>query len=292
MPRATSDDPAAKTSFAVRAYPLAMRLGAGWLLAASGLALPFLLVRIFTASEPPMTPPMVLRSFIALSALPALAALLVQRALRGELDVADDLLVVRVAGQRFEAPLAEIASVEPWRLPLPMPGFRLRLASGQRFTLGIGVADPTPILRALATHGVTAAERVTAHPQVVYARLKHALGRLGWRRMLVKFPLFGLAVTAVPFSAHQHVAYGGLLGQYYIEGVWPWLRTFLVHWATITTFLALYASIWRWPAEMIAWVAAYRGEPSARRTRIAVEWICRVCYYAGVLLMLALRFPT
>lgn len=276
--------------FPVRAYPLAMRLGAAWLLAASGLALPFLLVRILIANDPPMTPPMVLRSFVALSALPALAALLLQRALRGELAVRAASLVVRVGGQRFEVPLAEIATVEPWRIPLPMPGFRLRLASGKRFALGIGSDDPTPLLRALAARGVAAAEPVTASPAVVYARVKHERGRLGWRRLLVKYPLFGLAVTAVPFNAHQHIAYGGLLGQYYLEGAWPWVRTFLVYWATITIYLVLFASVWRWPAEIVAWLSAFRGEALARRTRVVLEWICRVVYYAGVVLLLALRF--
>jgi hypothetical protein len=58
----------------------------------------------------------------------------------------------------------------------------------------------------------------------------------------------------------------------------------------VTIYLVLYASIWRWPAEVIAWLAARRDEPFARRTRLVVEWICRVGYYAGVLLVLALRF--
>lgn len=283
-------DHSGETLFQVRAYPLAMRLGAGWLLAASGLALPFLLTRVLLANDPPMTPQMVLRAFLSLSALPALAALFIQRALRATLEVAGGELVVRVGGHVFEVPLAQITAVEPWRIPLPMPGFRLRLASGKRFGLGIGADDPTPILRALADGGVTLAEDATSHPAVVYARVKHALGRLGWRRTLLKFPLFGLAVSAIPFNAHQHIAYGGLFGQYYLEGAWPWARTFLVYWATITVYLVLYASVWRWPAEIVAWLAALRGETFARRTRLVVEWVCRVVYYAGVLLMLALRF--
>jgi hypothetical protein len=283
-------DPTAETLFPVRAYPRALRVGAGVLLAASGLSLPFLLVRILLADDPPMTPPMVLRAFVALSLLPALAALLVQRALRGELEIAAGELVVRVGGQRFVVPLTEIAAIEPWHVPLPMPGFGLRLTSGARFTLGIATDDPTPLLRALASHGVTAAEAELGHPAMVYARVKQAVGRLGWRRLLLKYPLFGLAVAAVPFNAHQHIAYGGLLGQYYLDGAWPWLRTFLVYWATVTIYLVLYASAWRWPAEIIAWLAARRGAAAAQRTRLVLEWICRVVYYAGVLLMLAMRF--
>ena len=276
----------------VRAYPLAMRLGAGWLLAASGLSLPFLLLRVALATDPPMTPPMVLRAFVALTVLPLLAALFIQRALRAELELAEDDLVVRVGGQRFEVPLGSISAVEPWRIPLPMPGFRLRLASGRRFGLGIGADDPTAIFAALAARGVSAAEPACAHPAIVYARVKHTLGRLGWRRLLFKYPLFGALVAGILFNAHQHIAYGGALGQYYLEGAWPWLRTFLVYWATVTIYLVLYASVWRWPVEIVAWLAAQRGEALAVRVRRIAEWTCRVAYYAGVVLMLALRFAS
>lgn len=287
-PRTTDhhDDP----TFGVSAYPHALRIGTGGLLAASGLGLPFLLARVLLANDPPMTPPMVLRAFLAMSVLPALAALVLQRALRGEVALVGDDLTVHVGGQRFAIPLASITAIEPWRLPLPQAGFRLRLASGDRFALGLGADDPTPLLAALAARGVPAAEAARRHPAVVYARARQALGRLGWRRALVKYPLFGAMVAAVLFNAHQHIAYGGLLGQYYLEGAWPWARTYLVYWSTATIYLVLYASVWRWPAEVVAWLAAQRDEAFATRVRRVVEWVCRIAYYVGSGLVLALRF--
>ena len=285
-----TNDGRADESFAVHALPRALRIGSGILLAASGLGLPFLLVRIVLANDPPMTPPMVLRVFLALSVLPALAALLVQRALRGELSLVGPDLVVRVGGQRFAVPVAAIEAIEPWRVPLPEAGWRLRLAPGAHLPVEIGAPDPTPLLGALAARGVPTADASRAHPAIVYARLREMRGRLGVRRAVVKYPLFGALVAGVLFNAHQHIAYGGLLGQYYLEGAWPWIRTFLVYWSTVTIYLVLYASVWRWPSEIVAWLAAYRGEPVAARVRATVEWLCRIAYFAGVGLILALRF--
>lgn len=280
----------ADDTFAVHALPRALRIGTGILLAVSELGLPFLLVRILLANDPPMTPPMVLRAFVAVSVLPALAALLVQRALRGELSLVGTDLVVRVGGQRFSVPVAAVEAIEPWRVPLPEAGCRLRLASGARFPVEIGASDPTLLLGALAARGVPTADAVRAHPAVVYARLRELRGRLGVRRAVVKYPLFGALVAGVLFNAHQHISYGGLLGQYYLEGAWPWIRTFLVYWSTVTIYLLLYASVWRWPSEIVAWLAAHRGEAVATRVRFAVELLCRIAYFAGVGLILALRF--
>ena len=270
---ARSNDRRADETFAVHALPRALRIGTGLLLGASGLGLPILLLRVVLASDPPMTPPTVLRDFLALSVLPALAALLVQRALRGEATLVGPDLVVRVGGQRFELALASIAAVEPWRLPLPEAGFRLCPVSGARFPVEIGAGDAARL-----------------HPTIVWARLRELRGRLGMRRAILKYPLFGAMVAGVLFNAQQNVAWGGLFGQYEVEGAWPWARTFLVYWGTATLYLVLYASVWRWPAEIVAWLAAYRGEAVAARVRVAAEWLCRVAYFVGIGLILALRF--
>src|SRR4051794_26235300 len=106
----------------VWAYPRALRAAAAGLLLVSAASLPFLLSRIVLANDPPMSPAMVIRAFLAITALPALAAWLVRRALAARLRVAPDALEVAVGGQSFAVPLASIAAVEPWLLPLPQPG--------------------------------------------------------------------------------------------------------------------------------------------------------------------------
>jgi apolipoprotein N-acyltransferase len=187
-------------------------------------------------------------------------------------------------------PLASIATVEPWRVPLPQPGLALLLGSGERFALGLAAADPSAIVTRLVDAGVAAAAPALDHPTLVYARVKQASGRLGWRRLVAKFPLFGALVAGVLFNAHQHVAYGGTFGQYYLEGALPYAKTFTVYWVTVTIYLVLYASVWRWPAEIIAWLAARWGHSVASLARRSVELVCRLAYYAGVPVLLALRF--
>src|SRR5262245_25594137 len=127
----------AETHFAIWTYPRAMRAGAGTLLVASGLSLPLLLARLLIVHDTTATSPMLLRAVVAVFVLPGLAALLVRRALRAELEIARDDVLVRVGGQSFVVPLAQIVAIEPWQVPLPMPGIALRLASGERFALGI-----------------------------------------------------------------------------------------------------------------------------------------------------------
>jgi apolipoprotein N-acyltransferase len=274
----------------VWAYPRALRLAAGGLLLVSAASLPFLSSRVLLADDPPMSPAMVLRAFVAISLLPALAALLVRRALVATLRIAPDALEIGVGGQSFTVPLASIGAVEPWRVPLPQPGLGLRLGSGQRFALGLAAEDPSIIVARLVEVGVEAAAPALDRPPLVYARVKHAAGRLGWRRLVAKFPLFGALVAGVLFNAHQHIAYGGTFGQYYLEGALPYAKAFATYWVTVTIYLVLYASVWRWPAEIVAWLAARRGDSVASPVRRAVELVCRLAYYAGVPLLLALRF--
>ncbi|MEW6270492.1 MAG: hypothetical protein AB1689_14470, partial [Thermodesulfobacteriota bacterium] len=192
--------------------------------------------------------------------------------------------------QAFAVPLASIAAVEPWRLPLPEPGFRLRLVSGARFPLGVAARDPTPILTALAEAGVTSAGGAARHPIFAWARAKAEAGRWTWRHLAVKYPLFALLPAGVLLNAHQHIAYGGTWGQWYLEGPAAWMRTVLVYWVIVTIYLVLYASAWRGVVEAASLVAALGGDAAARRARRLAELVARIAYYAGVPMLLALRF--
>jgi hypothetical protein len=102
--------------------------------------------------------------------------------------------------------------------------------------------------------------------------------------------MFALFPAGVLFNAHQYIAYGGTWGQWYLEGPLPWLQTALVYWLTVTVYLVLYASAWRGVTEAASLVAALGGEAQALRARRLAELVGRVAYYAGVPLLLALRF--
>jgi hypothetical protein len=176
-------------------------------------------------------------------------------------------------------------------MPLPGSGFSLVTASGRRLRPGVQVDDPTPALRALRGRaGIAAADAALVHPAVVFAHARATAGRWRWYHLAAKFPLFALAPTAVLFNAHQHIAYGGALGQYYLLGLGAFLETFAIYWAATTVYCILWASIWRGLAEAVCLVAAHVAPSHATRVRRAAELTCRVAYYGGVPILLALRF--
>jgi hypothetical protein len=268
------------------------RIVAGTLLAASGTSLPVILLRVMFATDPPITPPVLVHLFVLLTVVPAAVAWLMQRAFAAEVEIRGDELVVRGRDLRLEIPCSAIARVEPWAVPLPGPGLWLRMGSGRRLSWGIQAADPTPLLAALADPGgVEAARAATAHPILVWAHARHRGTRPPrWYHLLAKFPLFALLPAGVLFNAHQHIAYGALLGEYYLLGLASWLRTLGAYWVTVAIYLVLYASVMRGLAEAVALVAARVAPSRGARVRRGLETACRVLYFGGVPVVLGLRF--
>ena len=273
-----------------RAYTVPSRLAAALLLGASRASLVAILVLVLVATDPPVTPPVLARLVALLAVVPGILAWLIEKAARADVEVRDAELVVRHRRVRLEVPCSAIAGVVPWALPLPGPGASLRMRSGRRLRYGIEVADPTPLLAALAGAGVTAAHAAIQHPTVVYAHARAHGTSWRWYHLLGKFVLFALLPTALLFNAHQHIAYGALLGEYYQLGLASYLATFAIYWATLSTYLLLYASAWRGLAEGVALAAARVAPSRAARVRRAVETWCRIVYYAGVPVLLLIRF--
>jgi hypothetical protein len=106
----------------------------------------------------------------------------------------------------------------------------------------------------------------------------------------VKFGLFGLAPTAVLFRAHQIIAFGGLLGQYYLEGLRPYLATGVEYWGTTLLYLVLVACTLRVFGEAVGLAATWIAPGRARSVRAVIEGFCSVAYYVGVPALLAIRF--
>ena len=286
--RADHSDPRA---LAARLYAPWWRLVAATLFAISRANLPAMLLAILLPRSRPITPVPFFRTVVLFSVLPGLGAWLVARAVRAKVTLEDGQLVASRLGLRLEIPTTAVARVAVWRVPLPGPGFSLVLASGRRLHHGLQAPDPVPLLLALADRGGIAATRAAVdHPTMVYAHAKAAAGAWRWYHLAAKFPLFALAPTAVLFNAHQHIAYGGSLGEYYLYGLGAYLKTFALYWATVTTYCVLYASVWRGLAEGVALLAAHVAPSRAARVRRAAEIACRVLYYGGVPVLLALRF--
>ena len=267
----------------VRAWPGWARIGAALLVATSRSVPPA--VAVGWAFGMDFEPRHAVTALIALGLLPALAALLLGRAFEAEVHVAGEELCIARAGLRIEAPIASLAAVEAWRIPLPGPGVSLRLRSGAWLPVAIEPA-PAELLASLATAGVAA----PAHPNLAYGAARQGRLRRIWQHPLVKLGLFGLGPTAVLFRAHQIIAFGGLLGQYYQQGLRPYLATLVEYWGITLLYLVLFASTLRLGAELAAFAATWITPARARSIRTAAEACCAIAYYAGVPALLAVRF--
>jgi hypothetical protein len=286
-----ASEPTSEAPFAARAWPPAARALAGLLVLVSRASLPLVGAAAFSQVRPELLEPPVLIPVLGVFALvPAALARGLAAWFAAEIAISGPDLVIRRRTQRVEVPLARVAGVAPWRVPLPGVGFGLRLASGRRLFVGIESRDPSPVLAALAAAGVASARAVESHPALVFARARAADPGGRWRRPLWKFGLFSLLPTAVMFNAHQHIAYGGSLGQYYLEGLGPFLATFGFYWVTIVLYVVLYAAVWRAPCEGAAWLAARAAPSFASRVRRAVERVALAATYAGVPALVAVRF--
>ena len=277
-------------SFQAYAYPSVWRFVGGLCVAVSRASLPYIGISALT-SEGPVPLVVLVRALCVCALLPAVAAWLIERACAADVEVHADELVVRGRGLRMEIPRTAVAAVLPWTVPLPGAGFALRLQSGRRFSYGLQAADPTPLLSTLAdSAGIDAARVAARHPTHVYAHARHSGEPWRWYHLLFKFVLFALLPTGVWFYAHQHIAYGGLFGQYYLEGLGPYLKTFAISWSLTAIYLVLYASAWRATGEGIALSVAWRAPARAATARRAVEIVCRVAYYIGVPVLVLMPF--
>jgi apolipoprotein N-acyltransferase len=259
------------------------RLVAGTLVFVSLATLPTYVLAIFLL--PPVPPVVMVRSFVVGTALPAIMAWGIERLFGGTADVRDGALRLHRGDLDVEAPCAALAAVRPWWVALPRPGLALRTGAG-RLPVGVALDDPSALLDALASAGVDVAA-ARRQPGVVRAATR---GHRTWRGWVLDFPVLGALPASILFYTHQHIAYGGTFGQWYLEGALPYLSTYAQYWATTVILLLSYAAMWRAAAELVVWMAAAIDASWASVARRVVEIACGLAYYGGVPLMLALRY--
>jgi hypothetical protein len=256
--------------------------------AVSRASLPFLLYRVWRATDPPITPPMLFVLLVILTIVPGLAGWVVARLFRATVDVDSARMNLKRAHVEIEFPASAIERIEPWGVPLPGPGFSVRMRSGRLATYGVQIDDPLPLMAALDADAASSA--LQKQPIVAWAHARAGTGPTLWLGYAGKFGLFALPVAGILFNAHQHIAYGGFWGQYYLEGPAPYARTAAIYFATVVAYLVLYAGTVRAIGEAFAFVSAHLAPTSAMRVRRFVERFCLVAYYLGVPILLALRF--
>jgi apolipoprotein N-acyltransferase len=253
------------------------------LVAVSLLTLPTYVLALLLL--PPVPPIVMIRSFVLGTALPAVMAWGVAGLFAGSAEVDGETLRLRRHDLEVDAPCAGI-TVRPWWIPLPSAGLALRALRGTRLPVGVALPDPSALLDRLARGGAQV-DDAARHPTVVWAATRR---RRPWWSALLKFPVFGTVPACILFYTHQHIAYGGTFGQYYLEGPLPYFRTLAEYWATTIILLVSYASMWRGAGELVVWATSFAGRAAAVAVRRAVEIACALAYYAGVPVMLALRY--
>jgi apolipoprotein N-acyltransferase len=260
------------------------RLVIASLMVVGGVVLPGYLLAL--AFLPPVPPVVMIRSFVVHTALPLGVAWGILRAFTGTIALRDGALALRRHDLEVVVPRSAVAGVRPWWIPLPRPGLRLRLHGGRSIPLDVACRSPGPVLDLLDAAGIATTD-LRRHPSVVHAAT-HRPRR--WWGPVVKFGVLGVLPASVLFYTHQHIAYGGTFGQYYLEGPRAYWTTFAEYWATTAILLVSYASCWRAGAEAVVWLVAALVPGRARAVRRVADAICATAYYGGVPVLLALRY--
>lgn len=231
---------------------------------------------------------------------PALAAWALQRAFAARAWLEADQLRLQTSTQVIELPLAALAEVTAWHLPVPQPGVRLRIRDGT--SIDIATAQPSAMLAALAQ--ASPASNIQAQTMSLLQRW--AEHRLRSRHPLLDAPwlklgVFPLLPALIAFHLHQVIAFGGPFGEWLTFGFDAWLRGLLLWWAAWALGLTLFAAVLRVLVEGFALALPLVSRLIVRRAgaamagshlsplRAAVEWSLRGIHYLGVPIWLLLR---
>ncbi|WP_229207009.1 apolipoprotein N-acyltransferase [Duganella sp. Root336D2] len=189
-----------------------------------------------------------MRMFTLFFLLPEAIAWCVLMAFSARASIVDGRLVLERGAQKLELALAELAAVEPWRLPVPGPGVTLRLRSGRYSNFGLALPDPAAFSAGLAAAG---------GPMPAKPRRWRTLAAPGTRldHPLAKFVLLPFALALPAFHLHQHIAYGSALGEFYSFGLAAYLGAFGMWWAAWAIGVVLGAALLRTVIESVTLLA-------------------------------------
>lgn len=229
-------------------------------------------------------------AFAAYVLAPASAAWWLLRAAAARLHLEAVTLRLEQGARTVEVPLASIAAVEPWRVPLPCAGMQLRLASGRRLHDGIALADPLALLERLAAVGVALPQpRGAAALTARLARIRAVAPRWRVDAPWFKFGVFALLPALIAFRLHQIIAFGGTFGEWLTYGPTAYLAALLIWWASWSIGLVMLAALLRVCVETATLAALGFSEARAIATRTWLEFAARAAYFLGVPAWLALR---
>ena len=274
----------------VAVLPLAARVAAGALRIVSrgGLLAMIAAVALGDAALQSNTLAQI-RVFVSLFLVPEAAAWCMLRAFAAQATIVDGLLVLGSGSRRLELALSEVASVEPWRLPIPGPGLSLRLVSGRRWRHGLALARPEAFARVLAPAGVPPAREAPPSAARRYAQAAQALRRTRLDRAWLKFGLLPLLLALPAFRLHQHIAYGDTFGEYLTFGLKAYLTTFGLWWAAWIIGVVLCAAALRTAIEAGTLAGVVLAPARALEARHMLERLGHAALYVGLPVWLMVR---
>jgi len=230
-----------------------------------------------------------IRTFAGLFLVPEAAAWCVLRAFAARASIVDGALVFARGARRLALPLADIAAVEPWSLPIPGPGAALRLRTGERWRHDLAIAHPAGLARALSAAAGAAIPAETPTRAGRYAQASTALARGRLAHPLLKFGLFPLLLAIPAFRLHQHIAYGSAFGEYYSFGLKAYAATFALWWAAWAIAVVLCAAAVRALIEAGTLAGVMVAPARAIAARRELERLGLAALYLGLPAWLLLR---
>ncbi|MBL8325017.1 MAG: apolipoprotein N-acyltransferase [Rubrivivax sp.] len=231
-----------------------------------------------------------LRTFAALFLAPEAAAMLLLWVFEARPAVdGDHLVLTHRDGRRAALAVCDIAAIEAWRLPLPVPGAWLRLASGERWPWSLGGIEASALAEALPGVPLRSAPAWAT----AFARARAAAAPRGWlAHPVAKFLLLPLLLALPAFRLHQHIAYGSTLGELQAFGPGAYAAAFALWWAAWIVGVTLCAAVLRAAVEAGALAAAWWRPTLAETVRRGLERIALLALYAGLPAWLLWRITT
>jgi apolipoprotein N-acyltransferase len=262
------------------------------LLAAAGLA--WLAAGMLLHYGPQVNDLAQIQLFLWAVLAPLLAAWLLARGCLASARIEAGLLLLVQPRQQWQIPLASIAELRPWPVPLPQYplhglGVGLRLRSGRRFERELLLPDAVSWRQRLLAEGVSLAP-LSTRAQAIAAFLAARHSARHWiDHGLLRFGLYPLLLALPAFRLHQVIAYGGSFGEWQSHGAPAWFSGLLIWWAAWAIGLMLYAAVLRIGIEAVALAALRLAPARLLGARRLLEGAGRVLYYLLVPAWLLLR---
>jgi hypothetical protein len=215
--------------------------------------------------------PLLVRRVLLFTVAPWLALAALRLLARTRLEPGPGEIVLRGWRTSTTIPRASIVAVEPWRVPLPGPGLRIRLASGRVLRQELVGIDPS-VLGARQTETAWSREAAVLRG----TRLLRHVG--------VKLGLIPLVPVLLLFRVHAIIQGGSLAGAYQMFGLGRVLEWLVVVWAIVLCRLLVYAAVVRATVEVFALPFRWMGPGALGTARAVLEIAAMLAYLAGIAL--------